>query len=187
MAGAARRRVRSLGVRGLDLGCGCGVMLGYGWGAGVYLKPTALQSLGAALQAAGQQAAARLPEPLQAALRQRQSPAPPLSELGGAGGSGTWQSPALPLQHTEGSTAAAATAAQPHLQLGTHGDSGGSAASGGTAERQRRQLEQQERELGELARLVLKQQNELGDLRGQLAGLQAAVCKLDPAAHGCKR
>ena len=33
----------------------------------------------------------------------------------------------------------------------------------------------------------MKQQNELGDLRGQLAGLQAAVCKLDPAAPGCKR
>ncbi len=42
-------------------------------------------------------------------------------------------------------------------------------------------------ELAELSRLVLKQQNQLGDLQEQLAGLQAAVCKLDASAPGCKR
>lgn len=72
LTSAARRRVQSLGVRGLDLGFGCGVILGYGWGAGLMLKPTALQSLAGALQSAGQQVAARLPPPMQAALQRHQ-------------------------------------------------------------------------------------------------------------------
>lgn len=68
---AARRRVRSLGVPGLDLGFGCGVMLGYGWGAGLMLKPSALQSLTSTLQSAGRAIVERLPQPVQAALAQR--------------------------------------------------------------------------------------------------------------------
>lgn len=70
---AARRRVRSLGVPGLDLGFGCGVMLGYGWGAGLMLKPSALQSLTNTLQSAGRAIVQRLPQPVQAALAQRRA------------------------------------------------------------------------------------------------------------------
>ena len=71
LATAARSRVRGLGVR-LDLGFGCGIMAGYGYGAGLFVAPTALQHLSASLQAAGQRLAARLPQPLQSALQQRQ-------------------------------------------------------------------------------------------------------------------
>lgn len=68
---AARGRLRGLGVRGLDMGFGCGIVLGYGYGAGLYLKPTALQSLAQAAQGAGQRVLAALPQPVQAALQQR--------------------------------------------------------------------------------------------------------------------
>jgi hypothetical protein len=71
LATAARGRVRGLGVRGLDLGFGCGVMLGYGWGAGLMLSPTAQQSVAHGLRDAGQRLLARLPPPLQAALQQQ--------------------------------------------------------------------------------------------------------------------
>ena len=48
----ARRGLAFKGAAGVTAGVGCGVALGYGWGAGVMLKPTALQSLGAALNKA---------------------------------------------------------------------------------------------------------------------------------------
>ena len=53
-------------------------------------------------------------------------------------------------------------------------------------QQQQQQQQQLERELAQLSHLAVKQQNELGDLRQQVAALQAAVCKLDPAAPGCK-
>lgn len=92
---AARSRVRGLGVRGLDIGFGCGIMLGYGYGAGAYMKPTALQSVVQAAQAAGQRVLATLPEPVQAAVRQRprQQPQHQAQQPDGLGGG--WQDPSL--------------------------------------------------------------------------------------------
>ena len=69
---AARSRVRGLGVRGLDLGAGCGAMLGYGYGAGLFLAPGALQSLTGAAHAAGQRVLAVLPPPLRQAVQDAQ-------------------------------------------------------------------------------------------------------------------
>lgn len=102
-AGAARGRLRGLGVRHLDAGFGCGMMLGYGWGAGIMLSPTAQQSIGQGLQAAGRALLAKLPQPLQAALQQRQHglAAPAVAGLGAAGGLGSWQDPML-AQHQLG-------------------------------------------------------------------------------------
>lgn len=69
LATAARGRVQGLGVRGLDMGFGCGVMLGYGWGAGLMLSPTAQHSVAGGLHSAGQRLLAALPQQLQAALQ----------------------------------------------------------------------------------------------------------------------
>lgn len=85
---AARRHVRSLGVPGLDIGFGCGVMLGYGWGAGLMLKPSALTSLTATLQSAGRAVAERLPQPVQAALAQRHAQQPAGGDWGPAAAGG---------------------------------------------------------------------------------------------------
>jgi len=55
LGGAVTKAARSLafkGPAGVTAGVGCGVAVGYGWGAGVMLKPSALQSLGAALSKA---------------------------------------------------------------------------------------------------------------------------------------
>lgn len=41
-------------------------------------------------------------------------------------------------------------------------------------------------EMQELAKLMVRQQNQLADLQAQVQGLQSAICKLDPAAPGCK-
>lgn len=99
---AARRHVRSLGVPGLDIGFGCGVMLGYGWGAGLMLKPSALTSLTATLQSAGRAVVERLPQPMQAALAQRQAQ----QQAAGGWGPIATGAPAAGL----GSTAASSTA-----------------------------------------------------------------------------
>jgi hypothetical protein len=72
VATAVRGRVRRLGVRNLDAGLGCGVMLGYGWGAGLFLSPTAQQSAAQSVQSAARQLLGRLPEPLQAAFHRQQ-------------------------------------------------------------------------------------------------------------------
>ncbi|EFN58932.1 hypothetical protein CHLNCDRAFT_50475 [Chlorella variabilis] len=148
-AGAARGRLRGLGVRHLDAGFGCGMMLGYGWGAGIMLSPTAQQSIGQGLQAAGRALLAKLPQPLQAALQQRQHglAAPAVAGLGAAGGLGS------------GSCS---------------GDGGGgSSALGSPAAEQgpgARARQEDERpaayaeQLAELTKLVLRQQNQLGDL-----------------------
>lgn len=101
---AARGRVRGLGVRGLDMGFGCGIVLGYGYGAGLYLKPTALQSLAQAAQATGQSVLAALPQPVQAAVRQRAQQQQAQQAGGLAGG---WQHPSqagdgmLPGEHAD--------------------------------------------------------------------------------------
>jgi hypothetical protein len=58
---AARFGRRSAAASGFGLGTGCGVALGYGWGAGVFLKPGALDKLGAALRARLPQGAAFVP------------------------------------------------------------------------------------------------------------------------------
>jgi hypothetical protein len=42
-------------------------------------------------------------------------------------------------------------------------------------------------QIAELSKLVLRQQNQLGDLSQQVELLQAAICKVDPDASGCKR
>lgn len=82
----------------------------------------------------------------------------------------------------------AATAPAPNASISSSSSSASPAAT-----EQKQQPEQQaelaatKHELAELSRLVLKQQNQLGDLQEQLAGLQAAVCKLDVSAPGCKR
>ncbi|PRW56292.1 Dynamin-like 120 kDa isoform 1 [Chlorella sorokiniana] len=200
---AARRHVRALGVPGLDIGFGCGIMLGYGWGAGLMLKPSALSSLTATLQSAGRAVTERLPQPVQAALAQRQaqqhasggwggSPA----GLGGAAASST----GVGLQDLQQQRGLAAD--QAHSLSPSRESSGSAASPEGTQQSQQQQRQQHEQqqqqekqqelastrqELAELARLVLKQQNQLGDLQEQLGGLQAAVCKLDAAAPGCKR
>jgi len=41
--------------------------------------------------------------------------------------------------------------------------------------------------VAELTKLVLKQQNQLGDLQQQVCTLQAAVCRLDSSAPGCNK
>ena len=118
LATAVRSRVRGLGVRNLDLGFGCGLQVGYGYGAGLFVTPTALQHLSASLQAAGQRLTARLPQPLQSALKQQQQQHNP-SALhqrglatglpGGASGSGSGgQGPSLlPPQQQQTSQGAA--------------------------------------------------------------------------------
>jgi len=45
-----RSRVRSSGVKGIDAGLMCGFGVGYGFGAGLMLKPSALQAAQAGLQ-----------------------------------------------------------------------------------------------------------------------------------------
>jgi len=96
---AARGRVRGLGIRGLDAGFGCGVMLGYGWGAGVFATPTALQSLTAGAQAAAQKLVAWLPQPMQAALQEQQQLRQGQGQQGlgheAVLGHSGWQDPAL--------------------------------------------------------------------------------------------
>lgn len=42
---SARQAVQGLGVRGLDAGAGCGVLAGYFFGAGLMLKPSALEQV----------------------------------------------------------------------------------------------------------------------------------------------
>jgi hypothetical protein len=51
-AGVATSLARAdAAANGFGLSTGCGVALGYGWGAGVFLKPGAAETLGAALRA----------------------------------------------------------------------------------------------------------------------------------------
>lgn len=87
VATAVRGRVRRLGVRNLDAGLGCGVMLGYGWGAGLFLSPTAQQSAAQSVQSAARQLLARLPEPLQAAFHRQQQQQQQHGMAAGAAGS----------------------------------------------------------------------------------------------------
>ena len=173
VAGLVRRRLRGLGVRGLDAGIGCGAMLGYGWGAGLILKPTALTSLREGLAALRQRAAAALPPPMADALARHPAPggaatasAAQLGMPSVAGGD-----PALGASNGSGGAQQAAAA------VGTGGPSAGSIGSATAADRA----------LAELSRLVVRQQAALGDLEEQVQALQAAVCRLDPAAPGCKR
>ena len=49
------------------------------------------------------------------------------------------------------------------------------------------QREREAEQLAELSRLVLRQQNQLGDVLAQVARLQTAVCRLDGTAPGCQR
>ena len=59
--------------------------------------------------------------------------------------------------------------------------------SGRPATQHLQQQEQQaQQEVAQLTKLALKQQNQLGDLEQQVRTLQAAVCKLDASAPGCK-
>ena len=46
--------------------------------------------------------------------------------------------------------------------------------------------QQEQQDVAQLTKLVLKQQNQLGDLEQHVEALQAAVCKLDASAPGCK-
>ncbi|KAL4457404.1 hypothetical protein ABPG75_012269 [Micractinium tetrahymenae] len=182
---AARGRLRGLGARGLDMGFGCGVMLGYGYGAGVYLKPTALQSLAQAAQAAGQRVLGALPQPVQAAVQQRAQQQQQAQQLGGLGGS--WQDP--PLQPGGGLLPGASLAATPEHQQPQHSASDGSTNSSGSQPSQQRPQSARDAEeaIQELTKLVLRQQNRLGELEQQVGELQAAVCRLDASAPGCKQ
>ncbi len=78
-------------------------------------------------------------------------------------------------------TAAAAAAQQPVHQASSGSSSSSPAHVGGGSQHRL------EAEVAELSRLVLKQQNQLGDLQQQVAELQAAVCKLDGSAPWCKK
>lgn len=86
LGAGARARAQALGarsgVRGLTCGFGCGVMVGYGCGAGLYLKPAALQSLQAAAAQLRERALCALPPELQP--RAAQQAAPPGEAGGGA-------------------------------------------------------------------------------------------------------
>lgn len=50
---------------------------------------------------------------------------------------------------------------------------------------QAQQAQRDKADLAQLMRLVLKQQNLIEDLQQQVAGLQAAVCRLDATLPGC--
>jgi predicted nucleic acid-binding Zn-ribbon protein len=67
---------------------------------------------------------------------------------------------------------------RPHAEAGTSGRP--------TTQHQQQALQQEQQEQAQLTKLVLKQQNQLGDLEQQVQTLQAAVCKLDASAPGCK-
>lgn len=45
MSMQVRRRVRSSGLKGVDAGIMCGFGVGYGFGAGLVIKPSALHAL----------------------------------------------------------------------------------------------------------------------------------------------
>ena len=224
--------MRGLGVRNLDLGFGCGVMAGYGYGAGLFVTPTALQHLSASLHAVGQRVTARLPATLQSALQQHQQQLGP-SQLhqqglaaglaGDASGAGSAaQGPLLlPPQHPQQSQGdclahvlisecTARLRSQISSQAGTmltlYGPHAEASTSGRPTTQQQQALQQQveaaeaqrqaaqqrqgvleeQLELVLLTKLVLKQQNQLGDLEQQVRTLQDAVCKLDASAPGCK-
>ena len=138
-AGGAGRRLRSavqrLGVRGLDGGIGCGAMVGYGYGAGLFLAPHVLTSLRGSLRRTGDAVTARLPPQL------RPAGSAPTS-------SSSSERPAPPLP---------ADAAAPRPDL-----------------------------LADLQQLVVRQQNQLGDLEQQVKVLHAALCRLDPTSPGCE-
>lgn len=198
-------------------------MIGYGWGAGLMLKPTALQSLSQAMKTAGQHVVARLPQPLQAALQQRQQQhvsaagitAPLAGALGGGSSGGALSDPDLEHQQLLGGMQAGKFAVEPacaaalarlvcqhtccgpaHLQfplLPCHAGAGhanpestGSGATSTTKIQQQRREQERQQEITELSRLVVKQQNQLGDLQQHVTQLQAAVCRIDATAPGCK-
>ena len=212
LATAARSRVRGLGVRNLDLGFGCGVMAGYGYGAGLFVTPTALQHLSASLHAVGQRVTARLPAPLQSALQQHQQQLGP-SQLhqqglaaglaGNASGAGSAaQGPLLlPPQHPQQSQGdclahvlisectarlRSQISSQADTMLTLYGPHAEASTSGRPTTQQQQALQQEQQEVVQLTKLVLKQQNQLVDLEQQVRTLQDAVCKLDASAPGCK-
>jgi hypothetical protein len=64
LGSGARRHTRTLGVKGLDVGFGCGAMIGYGYGAGLMLTPDALQAVATAAGRVKEQVLQRLPPEL---------------------------------------------------------------------------------------------------------------------------
>lgn len=95
LGSSARRRVRSLGVRGLDLGFGCGVMVGYGYGAGLFLTPDALQGISSRAAQLRERVLQQLPPTVRTSLEQRQQQQAAGAAAAPANSAATIHSPAV--------------------------------------------------------------------------------------------
>ena len=190
----ATSRVRALSSGRLNAGFGCGVVQGYGYGAGFMLRPDAAQFLTEALQRLRADAARRLNLPQLVAggtpERALQLEAAAL-QPGTPGECGARTAPhSTPVsQCSAGLKLAACLTCPPAGPLqGTHEVVGAAVpvAAEQPAAAKRAQRSRLEEQVAELARLAVRQQNTLDVLSSDIASLRATVCRLDPGAPPCE-
>ena len=167
-----------LGVPQLRAGAGCGVMVGYGWGFGLFAQRSALQKAQAALTVAAARLAEALPQPArdflqkqQATQQRRQQPSaaawieqqqPQLASAGALPPARDVLLPAVPVSAPSSSLSEASHAA--------------AVLQPGAAWQEQQQQRQQQQELAALSKLVLAQQNQLNELQQQVALTKPLLC-----------
>lgn len=161
------------GVKQLGAGGGCGVMLGYGWGFGVFLRPPALQQAQVALADVAAALAERLPPPARELLSKHRAAQHQHQQHQREGGA--W------LEHQsqgEGTAGLRLEGGMLSSDACPPTNSGAAALPAAAQQPDPAWLEQQwqqQKELEALNKLIISQQNQLTELQRQVIALQEAV------------
>lgn len=155
-----QRATASLGVQGLNAGFGCGVGIGYGFGAGLMLKPSFVEQVGYTVSQTAGNVMAHL------------TPASHESQPTGAA--------AMLGMPFAGAEMAAMRGAGPPPPVSPLSWTDTTSLNGDTARHVTDAAQ------SELMLLLIRQQNELDRLKGDLQSIKESLCTLHPELEACK-